>query len=118
MEFLNIPVQLVRSNMKRLFILTGLDPSNDRFHTDILNAFLQNNDSTMKYELLSPQHQMFNKNNKAVLKPNVGILRTAWIDKYVMQRPAVVLIFIDLEWDDPNFIEKKTECESKINSLR
>ena len=118
MDPLSIPVQFIRSNMKRLFLITGLDPSNDRFHADICAAFLQNSDPSAKYELLSAQHQIFNKTDKATLKPSVGILRTSWIDKYTLRRPAVILIFIDFEWDDPNFNEKKSECESKISSLR
>uniref|UniRef100_A0A7E4VLU6 Trafficking protein particle complex subunit 11 n=1 Tax=Panagrellus redivivus TaxID=6233 RepID=A0A7E4VLU6_PANRE len=118
MDAVDIPVAVAHSNMKRLFLMTGLDPTNDRFHADIANAFRQSNDNIIKFEFLSPQHQMFERPEKVALKPNVGILRKSWIEKYTARRPAVILIFMDLEWDDPNFAEKKTECESKINSLR
>uniref|UniRef100_A0A914YZ61 Trafficking protein particle complex subunit 11 domain-containing protein n=1 Tax=Panagrolaimus superbus TaxID=310955 RepID=A0A914YZ61_9BILA len=118
MDAITTPLQFIHANMKRLYLLTGLDPTNDRFHADISNAFIQNNDPSSRYELLTAQYEQFEPSDKIDLRPNVGILRVNWIDKYTLRRPAVVLIFVDLEWDDPNFNEKKTECESKIHSLK
>lgn len=118
MDAITTPLPFIHGNMKRLFLLTGLDPTNDRFHADIANTFMQNNDSTSRYELLATQYEKFEATKKTALRSNVGILRLNWINKYTQRRPAVVLIFVDLEWDDPNFSEKKTECESKIHSLK
>uniref|UniRef100_A0AC35FYW7 Trafficking protein particle complex subunit 11 n=1 Tax=Panagrolaimus sp. PS1159 TaxID=55785 RepID=A0AC35FYW7_9BILA len=118
MDAIPTPLQFIHANMKRLYLLTGLDPTNDRFHADISNSFIQNNDPSSKYELLTAQYEQFEPTDKIDLRPNVGILRVNWIEKYTQRRPAVILIFVDLEWDDPNFNEKKTECESKIHSLK
>ncbi len=41
-----------------------------------------------------------------------------WAHKYLEQIPAVVVLFVDLNWNHPSWNEKKFECQSKVNSLR
>lgn len=47
-----------------------------------------------------------------------GILRREWPQKYLDKVPALIVVFIDLEWDHPSWEEKKTEAESKVASIR
>ena len=48
----------------------------------------------------------------------MGILRHNWLRKHSQELPAVVVFFFDLEWDDPQWEEKVTECASKIKVIR
>ena len=38
--------------------------------------------------------------------------------KYLERVPALIVLFIDLDWDHASWLEKKTEAESKCASLR
>lgn len=38
--------------------------------------------------------------------------------KHLTQVPSVVVVFCDLEWDDPHWEERKMECVSRVQSLR
>ncbi|VDN27514.1 unnamed protein product [Cylicostephanus goldi] len=38
--------------------------------------------------------------------------------KYIDRVPALIVLFLDLDWDHASWIEKKTEAESKCASLR
>lgn len=47
-----------------------------------------------------------------------GILKRNWMKKHLKEIPAVVVIFYDLDWDDPDWPEKKIECTSRVQSIR
>lgn len=47
-----------------------------------------------------------------------GILRRDWPSKYLERVPALIVLFLDLDWDHSSWNEKKTEAESKCASLR
>ncbi|KAE9418448.1 hypothetical protein Angca_006075, partial [Angiostrongylus cantonensis] len=47
-----------------------------------------------------------------------GILRRDWPLKYLEKVPALIVLFLDLDWDHSSWSEKKTEAESKCASLR
>lgn len=47
-----------------------------------------------------------------------GILRRDWPLKYIERVPALIVLFLDLDWDHFSWLEKKTEAESKCASLR
>lgn len=47
-----------------------------------------------------------------------GILKRNWMNKYLNDIPSVVVIFYDLDWNDPMWNEKKIECSSRVQSLR
>lgn len=40
------------------------------------------------------------------------------MNKYLNEIPAVVVVFYNLDWNDPQWNEKKMECASKVQSLR
>lgn len=47
-----------------------------------------------------------------------GILKRNWMNKYLNEVPAVVVVFYDLDWNDPQWNEKKMECASRVQSFR
>jgi trafficking protein particle complex subunit 11 len=47
-----------------------------------------------------------------------GIMKRNWMNKYLNLVPSVVVIFYDLDWDDPFWNEKKIECASRVHSVR
>ncbi|RCN34441.1 hypothetical protein ANCCAN_19711, partial [Ancylostoma caninum] len=55
---------------------------------------------------------------KSEKKGGKGILRRDWPLKYIERVPALIVLFLDLDWDHSSWLEKKTEAESKCASLR
>lgn len=47
-----------------------------------------------------------------------GILKRNWMNKYLHEIPAVIVVFYDLDWHDTQWNEKKMECSSRVQSLR
>jgi hypothetical protein len=47
-----------------------------------------------------------------------GILKQNWMNKHLNELPAVVVIFYELDWDDPLWNEKSVECASRVQSVR
>lgn len=47
-----------------------------------------------------------------------GILKTNWLSKHLTEVPAVTVQFVDLDWDSPNWPEKRLECAGKLEVLR
>ena len=47
-----------------------------------------------------------------------GILKITWLHKQCHLVPSLVVFFFDLDWDDLQWEEKKTECASKIQVIR
>ena len=48
----------------------------------------------------------------------MGLLKSNWLEKHTKQLPAVMVFFYDLDWNDPNWEERKEECSSKLKALR
>ncbi|PIO76632.1 hypothetical protein TELCIR_01278 [Teladorsagia circumcincta] len=95
---------------QQLIFLTGLDPNNKESHSALVSTFgaLETNFSFMEIgELLA-----------LLSNPDGGILRRDWPSKYLERAPALIVLFLDLDWDHSSWNEKKTEAESKCASLR
>uniref|UniRef100_A0A915DQJ1 Trafficking protein particle complex subunit 11 n=1 Tax=Ditylenchus dipsaci TaxID=166011 RepID=A0A915DQJ1_9BILA len=106
-------------------MFTGLDVSNNSHHNAIYNGFVNNardKAPSVIYRILTADHELITRKSSekspTLLKSVRGILKRNWPDKYLVERPALVVCFVDLDWDTASWMEKKTECESKINSLR
>ena len=41
-----------------------------------------------------------------------------WMNKHLNLIPSVVVIFIELDWNDPDWNEKKKECATRVQSVR
>ena len=66
------------------------------------------------YYTRNPQ---FSQTNYEECKPT-GILKANWLHKQCHQIPSLVVFFFDLDWDDPQWEQKETECASKIQVIR
>lgn len=103
--------------------LSGLDITNP-VHKSIWDAFNNNrrpDGTAVQFKLLGPKHEfptMKPKRNSYEWYIPKGILKRNWMNKYLNEIPAVVVVFYDLDWKDPLWNEKKIECASKIQSLR
>ena len=38
--------------------------------------------------------------------------------KHLRELPSVVVVFMDLDWNEPNFNEKKLECAGRVQTVR
>ncbi|XP_045777774.1 trafficking protein particle complex subunit 11 [Maniola jurtina] len=104
--------------------LAGLDTINNAIHKTIWDAFSNNrrpDRASVKFKLLNNTFEF------PVVKPKrnsyewyipKGILKKNWIPKRVSLIPAVVVIFYDMEWNDPQWNEKIIECASRVQSIR
>lgn len=47
-----------------------------------------------------------------------GIVKTGWMNKHLNLVPALVVLFYELDWDDPQWKEKQSECATKVEIVR
>ncbi|XP_050682562.1 trafficking protein particle complex subunit 11 [Leptidea sinapis] len=104
--------------------LSGLDTVNNAIHKAIWDAFSNNrrpDRASVRFKLLNNTFEF------PVVKPKrnsyewyipKGILKKNWIPKRVSLIPAVIVIFYDMEWNDPQWNEKIIECASRVQSIR
>ncbi|XP_031844601.1 trafficking protein particle complex subunit 11 gry isoform X2 [Nomia melanderi] len=117
-----LPTELVTEPLA-LIGLTGLDITNP-VHRSIWDAFSNNRrleNSVIQFKLLSPTHQFPRVKPKVNLYDYYipkGILKCNWMNKYLNEIPAVVVVFYDLDWNDPQWNDKKMECATKVQTLR
>lgn len=120
MDPAEIEPYLMSGQIHQLVILTGLDPMNNPMHNAIFTGFMSKNreKAPVSFKTLTVDTELLKKPEKSVLKSPKGILKRNWPLKYLNERPALLVLFMDLDWNHPSWPEKKTECESKISSLR
>lgn len=122
MDPVELDEYLLNRKLKHLILFTGLDLVNNSHHNVIFNEFIneKRHDALLiTYGFLTPNHELYNKPiEKPAIKAVGGILKRNWPLKCLKQRPALIVCFVDLDWDESSWLEKKTECESKVNSLR
>ncbi|XP_015435876.1 PREDICTED: trafficking protein particle complex subunit 11 [Dufourea novaeangliae] len=117
-----LPTELTAKPLA-LIGLTGLDIANP-VHRSIWDAFSNNRrleNSVIQFKLLSPTHEFPTvkpKRNSYEWYIPKGILKRNWMNKYLNEIPAVVVVFYDLDWNDPQWNDKKMECASKVQTLR
>ncbi|KAK7871870.1 hypothetical protein R5R35_006453 [Gryllus longicercus] len=104
--------------------LTGLDTLNNAIHRTIWDAFSNNRRSDrapVHFKLLGPAHEFpppkAKRNTYEWYIPK-GILKRNWMNKHLNEIPAVVAIFYELDWEDPQWNEKRIECASRVQSMR
>lgn len=47
-----------------------------------------------------------------------GILKRNWILKHLHVLPAVIVLFQDMEWNDPQWSEKQLQCASLMKTIK
>ncbi|XP_069669154.1 trafficking protein particle complex subunit 11 [Periplaneta americana] len=104
--------------------LTGLDTLNNAVHRAIWDAFSNSRRqyrAPVQFKLLDPAHEfppMKPKRNSYDWYIPKGIIKRNWMNKHLNEMPAVVVIFYELDWDDPFWNEKSIECSSRVQSVR
>ncbi|VDO52166.1 unnamed protein product [Haemonchus placei] len=102
---------------QQLIFLTGLDPNNRESHSALVSTFgVRSQDRPpLNLRLVSAELELPLGSEKLAGR---GILRRDWPSKYLDRVPALIVLFLDLDWDHASWSEKKTEAESKCASLR
>lgn len=122
-DYTEFPPEIILKPLA-LIGLSGLDAVNNAVHKEIWDAFSNNrrpDRASVRFKLLNNTFEF------PVVKPKrnsyewyipKGILKKNWIQKRVALIPAVIVIFYDMEWNDPQWNEKIIECASKVQSIR
>ncbi|CAI5443967.1 unnamed protein product [Caenorhabditis angaria] len=102
----------------QLVFISGLDPTNKNHHNIIVNSLRQNrvDKPPLQLRIISGELDLPGKREKQAGEK--GILRRDWPTKYLDQIPALIVLFVDLDWNHPSWEEKKLEAESKVASIR
>lgn len=102
----------------------GLDVLKNSVHKSIWDAFNSNRKPdrpAVQFKLLPPNYEF------PVAKPKrasyewyhpKGILKRNWMLKHLHVLPSVVVLFQDMEWNDPLWTDKQVQCASTIQSLK
>eukprot|EP00055_Hartaetosiga_balthica_P002785 m.5261 g.5261 ORF g.5261 m.5261 type:complete len:1143 (+) comp2368_c0_seq1:79-3507(+) len=108
----------------------GLDVENNVRHQLVweeMKNLNQNENASLSYELCQDPQTCFPK-RKA--KPQrvlgiteedyipPGIIKLNWMKKHAQEIPAVVVVFIPLEWEAENWNDREQQCGSLFNLLR
>ncbi|XP_053614976.1 trafficking protein particle complex subunit 11 [Plodia interpunctella] len=122
-DYTEFPPEIILKPLA-LIGLSGLDAVNNAVHREIWDSFSNNrraDRASVRFKLINNTFEF------PVVKPKrnsyewyipKGILKKNWIPKRVSLIPAVVVIFYDMEWNDPQWNEKIIECASKVQSIR
>lgn len=102
--------------------MCGLDTVNNSIHKLIWESFnVRPEKAPVFYKLIG------NALEFPVIKPKrnsyewyipKGILKRNWMNKHLNEIPAVMAIFYDLDWNDPQWNEKMIECASRVQSMQ
>lgn len=118
---LGLPAELQAAPLA-LVGFSGLDLVNNAVHKAIWDTFHNRGErGPVLYQSISNTHKF------PVAKPRrnsydwylpKGILKRNWLAKHLQQVPALVAVFFDLDWQEPQWTEKLIECASKVQSMR
>ncbi|XP_013379073.1 trafficking protein particle complex subunit 11-like [Lingula anatina] len=107
-----------------LVVLTGLDNTYNAVHKAIWDAFCNNRRADrvpLQFKVLNLDHDYPKCRTKRTTYEwyvPKGILKSAWMNKHLDQVPSVVVVFFDLDWDEPLWKEKQMECATRIEIVR
>ncbi|GBP31945.1 Trafficking protein particle complex subunit 11 [Eumeta japonica] len=122
-DFTEFPPEIILKPLA-LIGLSGLDTVNNAVHRTIWEAFSSNRradrvavrfkllNNTFEFPIVKPK-----RNSYEWYIPK-GILKKNWINKRINLVPSVIVIFYDMEWNDPQWNEKIIECASRVQSIR
>uniref|UniRef100_A0A669E0S7 Trafficking protein particle complex subunit 11 n=1 Tax=Oreochromis niloticus TaxID=8128 RepID=A0A669E0S7_ORENI len=104
--------------------LTGLDVVYNAVHRAIWDAFCANRRADrvpISFKVLPGDHEYPKCRTKRTSYEwyiPKGILKTGWMNKHLNLVPALVVLFYELDWDDPQWKEKQSECATKVEIVR
>lgn len=110
----------------RCFIaLSGLDIKNNAVHRAVWDEFTTGARRAERKPVLYkdvPADHLYPKCSEPRLSYDdyvpVGILKASWPTKHTEEIPSLVVFFFDLDWNDPLWEERQTECASKVEVIR
>uniref|UniRef100_A0A8C1SGJ1 Trafficking protein particle complex subunit 11 n=1 Tax=Cyprinus carpio TaxID=7962 RepID=A0A8C1SGJ1_CYPCA len=100
--------------------LTGLDVVYNAIHRAIWDAFCANRRADrvpISFKVLPGDNEYPKCRTKRTSYEwyiPKGILKTGWMNKHLNLVPALVVLFYELDWDDPQWKEKQSECATKV----
>uniref|UniRef100_A0A8C1IBB0 Trafficking protein particle complex 11 n=1 Tax=Cyprinus carpio TaxID=7962 RepID=A0A8C1IBB0_CYPCA len=104
--------------------LTGLDVVYNAIHRAIWDAFCANRRADrvpISFKVLPGDNEYPKCRTKRTSYEwyiPKGILKTGWMNKHLNLVPALVVLFYELDWDDPQWKEKQSECATKVEIVR
>ncbi|CAN7985414.1 unnamed protein product [Ixodes hexagonus] len=123
LEIGDVPDEL-RCRPKANIGFMGLDPQGNTIHAAIWEAFSNNRGpdrAPINFTLLPEKHTFPKPKPK---HPSYewyverGLLKTNWLHKHLVEVPAAVILFYDMDWDDPAWAEKRNQCAARLKTLR
>lgn len=123
LQSFDLPPELAAKSLA-LIGISGLDTKNNAIHKSIWDSFSSNRhieQHSVSYMLIDNAHEF------PVAKPKrnsyewyipKGIWKKNWMNKHLNEVPAVVVVFYELDWIDPQWNEKMIECVSRVQSMR
>ena len=118
-----LPKELV-NYPKPYIVLTGLNITHNAIHQTVWDAFVNNrgqNRVPIKIACLPGDHSYPKKKTARTSYDwyiPKGLLKSKWMDKHLNRVPAVVAIFIELDWDDSAWQERHQACASRVQVVR
>uniref|UniRef100_A0A4W3JQ34 Trafficking protein particle complex subunit 11 n=1 Tax=Callorhinchus milii TaxID=7868 RepID=A0A4W3JQ34_CALMI len=104
--------------------LTGLDVIYNAVHRAIWDAFCANRRADrvpISFKVLPGDHEYPKCRQKRMSYEwyiPKGILKTGWMNKHLNLVPALVVVFYELDWDEPQWKEKQSECATRVEIVR
>ncbi|EPQ18687.1 hypothetical protein D623_10027062 [Myotis brandtii] len=104
--------------------LTGLDVVYNAVHRAVWDAFCANRRADrvpISFKVLPGDHEYPKCRPKRTSYEwyiPKGILKTGWMNKHLNLVPALVVVFYELDWDEPQWKEKQSECATRVEIVR
>nr|XP_002122142.1 trafficking protein particle complex subunit 11-like [Ciona intestinalis] len=122
-KHLKLPEELC-CNPTPFIVLTGLDNVYNAVHKSIWDAFCNNrrNDRLqIQFSCLPGDHAYPRSKTKRTSYDwyiPKGLLKSSWMKKHLSLLPSVVVVFFELDWDDPAWKERHLACASRVQVVR
>ncbi|KAM7328643.1 hypothetical protein ACRRTK_012735 [Alexandromys fortis] len=119
----DFPVELCCRPMA-FVTLTGLDVVYNAVHRAVWDAFCANRRADrvpISFKVLPGDHEYPKCRSKRTSYEwyiPKGILKTGWMNKHLNLVPALVVVFYELDWDEPQWKEKQSECATRVEIVR
>ncbi|KAG1672672.1 Trafficking protein particle complex subunit 11 [Nymphon striatum] len=103
---------------------SGLDIDNNSVHKTIWESFTVNRPperAPLLYKLLSETHlfpPMKQKRTSYEWYVPKGLLKTNWFNKHLNEVPALHILYVDLNWDHPQWNDAVHQCAQRVQALR
>ncbi|XP_054155217.1 trafficking protein particle complex subunit 11-like isoform X2 [Oppia nitens] len=104
--------------------LVGLSAQTNAIHALIWNSFTVNRGSDrspLYFKQITDNYTFIaSKPKKSSYEWHIpkGILKSLWLKKHLFDIPSVCVLFFELNWDDLNWNQKRTDCVARVEYLK